>query len=144
MYTSGHANDLPRIQGDIFVGENPAEDNQDDDLCVMPQKREDCIGKWIPLRYRLFKYEIFDLLYLALFLTTALFFTFGRKIVVSDSRLGKIPFEFLAWALFMLCILEIALLLVGSWGCLKDRIMKALWACFICAYLAMYSVFRQH
>ena len=110
----------------------------------MPQKREDCIGKWIPLQYRLFKYEIFDLLYLALFLTTALFFTFGRKIVVSDSRLGKIPFEFLAWALFMLCILEIALLLVGSWGCLKDRIMKALWACFICAYLAMYSVFRQH
>lgn len=96
------------------------------------------------MQYRLFKYEVLDLLYLALFLATPLFFSLGRKLVVSDYRLDKIPFEFLGWTLFMLCILEIALLLVGSWGCFKDRIMKGLWAGFVCAYLALYSVFRQH
>lgn len=77
-------------------------------------------------------------------LFVGIFFNLGRKYIVDDQRLNRSSFEAMAIAFFMMIIWEIALLLIGSWGIAKDRIMKANWAIFTIVYLALFSIFRQH
>lgn len=44
----------------------------------------------------------------------------------------------------MTVIFEVALLLIGSWNCVRDRTMKALWFGFAMVFVTIWSVFRQH
>lgn len=82
------------------------------------------------------------MIYLAVFVLVGLFFHFGRRSIISDQKLNNLSFEFMAYGFFMLCIWLVALMMVGSWNCAKDRVMKAMWALFIIVYLAEYTVFR--
>ena len=35
-------------------------------------------------------------------------------------------------------------MLIGTWNCVTDRVMKAIWAVFTIVYVALYAIFRQH
>ena len=91
-----------------------------------------------------FKYMKLDIIYPVVVIVTYFFITFCRKFIISDSKLNKTSFEFASYAFFMTNIFEIALLLLGSWNCLKDRTMKVLWFVFTMVFVTLWSVFRQH
>ncbi len=85
-----------------------------------------------------------DIIYPFVVIVTCCFFTFCRRFIISDEKLNKTSFEFASYAFFMTTIFEIALLLLGSWNCLRDRTMKVMWFVFIMVFVILWSVFRQH
>ena len=137
MYVSGQNADLPRAEADVFFASNPQLEDENG-----RQIRTDAVGRWIPANPRHFSYAKTDLIYVAIIAIAGLFFGIWRKIVISDVALNRIGFEFLAYAFFMLAILEIGLLLVGSWNCVRDGWMKATWFIYILTYLIFYLIFR--
>lgn len=58
--------------------------------------------------------------------------------------MNKVSFEIAAYVLFMLAVMQIGLLLVGSWNCASDNKMKVAWFLFMLLYVSFYSIFRQH
>jgi hypothetical protein len=86
----------------------------------------------------------FDIFYPIAVITTCCIFTFCRRFIISDAKLNRLSFEFSAYAFFMTVIMEIALMLLGSWNCVRDQIMKILWFVFGIVFVTLWSVFRQH